>query len=118
MRESLVKVVCVRLGEDPVEKILPNSLMAFRNEVGGDIECVSAFPDDAGQTRIICNVNGKAMGFPVNRFLYDRGKIVDAICGDFFLVGVHQEEFCSLTEAAIERCKRQFRLCREPEQER
>jgi hypothetical protein len=120
VRESLVKVVVVKVGEDPVEKILRNSLSAFQQEVHGNIECVSAFPDDSGETRIICREDGKALGLPVNRFLYDnKGKAVDSVCGDFFLVGTYQgKEFCSLTEAAIARCLRQFRLHRETELER
>lgn len=49
---------------------------------------------------IVCNEEGKLMGMEPNRAVRDPDthEITDIICGTFFICGLGEEDFCSLTE--------------------
>ena len=67
--------------------------------VGGDIQAVYPFDDAAA---IICNEEGKLLDLPMNRALKDEhGLPYDIICGTFFVAGLGDEEFVSLTEQQL-----------------
>ena len=69
--------------------------------VGGLIECVYPWQDNAC---IVCNDEGKLEGLPLNRTLDD----YDVIAGTFFVVGLTEDDFCSLTNEQVERYKAMF----------
>lgn len=63
--------------------------------VGGDIEAVSPFNEPVA---LIMDENGKMSGKEWNRALRDEhGKIYDIVAGDFLVVGLGEENFCSLS---------------------
>ncbi len=69
--------------------------------VGGYIQAVYPFRDEVA---LVCNEDGKNLGLPYNRPLTnDRGIPYDMICGSFFLAGMGEEDFVSLTEEQIKK---------------
>lgn len=69
---------------------MPNTLDAFQEAVGGNIEAVGL---DCGVC-LVCNEVGKIEGLPANRRVNG-----ETIAGTFLIVGVEDEEFCSLSDA-------------------
>lgn len=61
-------------------------------------------------SKIICNEEGKLLGLEQNRLYFSIGfpPAMDYICGDFLIVGVDGEEFCSLTDEQIEIIMEEF----------
>ena len=55
---------------------------------------------------LVCNAEGKLLGLPMNRPLLDEDRLpYDIICGTFFIAGLGQEDFVSLTDEQIQRYK-------------
>ena len=80
-----------------------DSLADMQQLVGGDIEAVYPFQDSAA---LVCNSEGKLLGLPMNRPLLDEERLpYDIICGTFFIAGLGQEDFVSLTDEQIQRYK-------------
>ena len=79
------------------------NLADMQQLVGGDIEAVYPFQDSAA---LVCNAEGKLLGLPMNRPLLDEDRLpYDIICGTFFIAGLGQEDFVSLTDEQIQRYK-------------
>ena len=79
------------------------SLADMQQLVGGDIEAVYPFQE---LVAVVCNADGKALGLPMNRPLLDRDYLpYDIIRGTFFIAGLGQEDFISLTDEQIQRYK-------------
>ena len=96
-----MKVLIVEPGQYPREAEIEKSLAAEQAIVGGLIECVYPWEDSAC---IVCNDEGKLEGLPLNRALED----CDVIAGTFFVVGLTQDDFCSLSDEQVERYKELF----------
>lgn len=80
-----------------------DSLADMQRIVGGDIEAVYPFQE---LVAVVCNADGKALGLPMNRPLLDKDYLpYDIIRGTFFVAGLGQEEFISLTDEQIQRYK-------------
>lgn len=80
-----------------------NSLADMQRIVGGDIEAVYPFQE---LVAVVCNADGKALGLPMNRPLLDKDYLpYDIIRGTFFVAGLGQEDFISLTDEQIQRYK-------------
>ena len=74
--------------------------------VGGDIEAVSPFNEPVA---LIMDENGKMSGKEWNRALRDEhGKIYDIVAGDFLVVGLGEEDFCSLSPDMRRRFEEHF----------
>lgn len=84
---------------------IENELELLQKIVGGLIETVYPFED---KVCLICNEEGKLLNLQMNRALYDNGSVYDVIAGDFFVVGMGVEDFCSLTDEQIERYEERF----------
>lgn len=100
-----MKVLIVEPGQYPREAEIEKSLKAEQAVVGGLIECVYPWQDNAC---IVCNDEGKLEGLPLNRMLGD----YDVIAGTFFVVGLTEDDFCSLTP---EQVKRYEAMCHAPQ---
>ena len=80
-----------------------DSLADMQRIVGGDIEAVYPFQE---LVAVVCNADGKLLGLPMNRPLLDKDYLpYDIIRGTFFVAGLGQEEFISLTDEQIQRYK-------------
>ena len=91
-----MKVLIVEPGQYLREAEIEKSLKAEQAVVGGLIECVYPWQDNAC---IVCNDEGKLEGLPLNRMLGD----YDVIAGTFFVVGLTEDDFCSLTPEQVKR---------------
>ena len=102
-----MKVLMVEPGKIPYETDLADGLEAKQAAVGGNIEAVYPFEETVA---IICNAEGKNMGLPFNRALYDdSGELYDIIAGSFFLIGLGDEDFTDLSPELMEKFKEHFK---------
>lgn len=62
-----------------------------------------------GEQHKVCNDEGKLLGLPWNRALTDdHGVPYDIVCGTFFVAGLKEDDFASLTEQQIEKYKDKY----------
>ena len=62
-----------------------------------------------GEQHKVCNDEGKLLGLPWNRALTDdHGVPYDIVCGTFFVAGLKEDDFASLTEQQIEKYKEKY----------
>ena len=104
-----MKVLIVEPLKEPYVKDIDRGLESMQSIVGGLIQAI--YPFDHPEIALICNDEGKLMGLPLNRALFDKdGKIVDIISGTFFLCSAPAdgENFESLTDEQIEKYKKRF----------
>ena len=63
-----------------------------------------------GEPHKICNEDGKLDGLPLNRALRDAdGDIYDIVAGNFFIVGLGQNDFTDLPHELAEQFAERFR---------
>ncbi len=94
-----INVLRIDPGKDPKIVEIYEDLESLQREVGGLIECVYPWDDNVG---IICNEEGKLMGLPLNQALKDDdGNVYDVIAGTMLVVGLSDDNFCSLTNEQI-----------------
>ncbi len=78
----------------------------MQHQVGGLIQALYPFEDAAA---IICNDEGKLLGLPWNRPLFDEdGQIYDVIAGTFLVVGLTEDDFGSLSDEQIQKYTEMF----------
>ena len=99
-------VLAVLPGKTPERMDLDGSLESMQAFVGGTIQAVFPFSDPVA---IVCNDEGKLLGLGYNRVLWDDDGIVyDILCGPFFICGLGDEDFVSLSEELIEKYTQLF----------
>lgn len=107
MRERLIQVLYVKPHERPEELIIENDLSHLQNIVDGYIEVINL--EDGAV--IICNEEGKVLGLPANRGLFDLdNNLIDIIRGSFLIAYAPfgSEEFLSLPHNLIKKYKKKF----------
>ena len=103
-KPKFIKVLIVEAGKEPYPKEIPNTLESLQSQVGGLIQAL--YLHDAA---IICNDEGKLLGLPWNRPLFDEdGQIYDVIAGTFLVAGLTEDDFGSLTEEQIQKYTEMF----------
>ena len=104
--ENTLSVLKIAPGQYPQQVEIDNNLKALQEAVGGTIAAVYPFADPVA---IICNDEGKLLGLPWNRTLTDdHGVPYDIVCGTFFVAGLKEDDFASLTEQQIEKYKDKY----------
>lgn len=89
----------------PTVQEIDGSLESMQKIVGGTIQAVYAFDEPV----CIVNDEGKLLGLPMNRALTDESGVpYDIVCGTFFVVGIGDEDFTSLTEQQIEKYRKKY----------
>ena len=83
MKEEKIKVLALLPMELPKEIDLDNTLEAMQKFVDGNIECLT-FYDAGSEVILVCNDEGKLLGLPLNRPLWDGA---DVLAGPGFLAG-------------------------------
>ena len=102
-----MKVLVVEPMQEPYTKEIDAGLKSLQNEVGGIIQAVYPFEEEAA---IICNDEGKLNGLKLNRALYDEdGKIYDIVAGTFLICGLTEDNFGSLSDELINKFSEQFK---------
>lgn len=105
---STMTILEVMPGHKPERKEIPHTLEAMQSVVGGYIQAIYPYED---MVAIVCNEEGKLIGLEPNRAIrsQDSGEILDIISGTFFVCGLNEDDFCSLTEEQIENYSNLFR---------
>ena len=102
-----MNVLMVEPGKVPYEKDIGDGLKAMQDAVGGYIQAVYPYEDPVA---LVCNEEGKIEGLPLNRALKtEEGEIYDIISGNFFICGIGEENFCSLSPELAEKFKEEFK---------
>lgn len=100
-------VLVVEPGRTPYVKEIDSGLKSLQTEVGGWIEAIYPFEEEVD---LICNEEGKLSDLPLNRALRDSdGEIYDIIAGTFLVVGLGEEDFCSLSDEYIKKFSDRFK---------
>ena len=93
-------VLAVQPGKTPVKLKLEGPLKSMQEFVGGTMQAIYPYEDAVA---IICNDEGKLNGMKCNRALRNEdGEVIDILCGPFFVCGLGEEDFASLTEEQLE----------------
>lgn len=96
-----MNVLVVEPDYAPYEKEI-NGLPEMQATVGGKIQAIYPFEE---QVAVVCNDDGIGMGLPFNRSM-DHG--YGGVFGTFFVCGLGEESFTSLTSEQVERYKQRF----------
>ena len=105
-----MKILVIEPLKEPYTKEIDGSLENMQNLVGGLIQAI--YPFNNPEIALICNDEGKLMGLPPNRALFDKdGNIVDIVAGTFFLCSApaDSENFESLNEEQIKENTERFK---------
>ena len=104
-----MRILIVEPDRVPYEKEIAPTLGAMQEVVGGTIQAVYPFEEPVA---LVCNDDGKLLGLPLNRALYEptTGQLYDVIAGTFFLCGTppNGETFSSLSTAEIQKFSKRF----------
>ena len=104
---TIMKVLMVEPGKSPYAAEIESGLKSLQAAVGGDIQAVYPYEDPVA---LICNEEGKLMGLPLNRALFDDdGHIYDIMSGNFLIVGLGEENFTDLSPDLMEKYGEQFK---------
>ena len=99
-----MKVLMVEPGKSPYAAEIESGLKSLQAAVGGDIQAVYPYEDPVA---LICNDEGKLLGLPLNRPLWDGA---DVLAGPGFLAGCDNEgNLTSLPQSAMDFYKKKFR---------
>lgn len=102
-----MKVLMVEPGKSPYETEIEGGLESLQAAVGGVIQAIYPYEDPVA---LICNDEGKLIGLPLNRALYDDdGHMYDIVPGNFLIVGLGEEDFASLSPDLMEKFSEQFK---------
>ena len=94
--EQYINIILCEPGKKARITSIPNCLESLQKTVGGYIEAIYPFGDPVA---IVCNEEGKLNGMEANRALYDSsGQIYDILVGPFFITGLGEEDFASLSK--------------------
>lgn len=96
-----MEVLIIEPGKTPHLADIKNDLKTLQEIVGGYIEVVYPFENSIC---LICNEEGKLIGLPLNRSLED----FDIIAGTFVIVGLGEDNFCSLTPDQVDKYRQKF----------
>jgi len=113
MNEKPMKVVLLEPEKIAKTVEIDGSLAGMQNVVGGYIEAIYPFEDP--NVCLICNEEGKLMGLPLNRALYDEDhtRVLDILAGPCIICDCSGDDFGSLPEEKAAHYEELFRL---PEQ--
>ena len=101
-----IKVLVVEPMQEPYVKEIDAGLKFLQKEVGGTIQAVYPFEEEAA---VICNDEGKINGMELNRALRDdNGRVYDIIAEPFLICGLDGDRFGSLPDELINKFSEQF----------
>lgn len=109
-KSKTIRVLIVEPGKAPYAAEIPSGLDSLQQKVEGLIQVLYPFFDDPSSA-VICNDEGKLLGLPWNRPLFDEdGNIYDILVGTFLVVGLTKDNFGSLTDELIQKYTEVFRM--------
>ena len=103
----MMRILVVEPGKQPEEREIDGSLESMQQIVGGLIQAIYPFDDTVA---LICNDEGKLLGLPLNRPLFDEdGNLYDIIAGTFFVAGLSDDDFASLSPELTQKYSDHFK---------
>ena len=96
-----MNVLVVEPGYAPYEKEI-TGLEQMQNTVGGLIQAIYPYKE---QVAIVCNEEGLLMQLDFNRSVPGG---YGGVVGTFFICGLSEEDFCSLTPVQMEKFKKEY----------
>ncbi len=95
-----INVIIKQPCKAPEVKIIDNTLKAFREIVGGDIEL--CMPTGISEIGCYVNESGKLIGLCPNLLIFDaRGRWLDTIVGNALFFGIDGDTEVSLSDSQI-----------------
>lgn len=98
----MMNVLVVEPGTLPYEKEI-HGLQEMQELVGGLIDAIYPYDDPVA---LVCNDEGLLLGLPFNRSI-EGG--YGGICGTFFVCGLGEDNFASLSPELMEKYREKFR---------
>ena len=99
-----MRIIVVEPQMKPTIRHINESLASMQDVVGGTIQAMYPY-DDA--VALVVNDEGKVLGLPMNRALRDDdGAVYDIVHGTFFICGLSEDSFASLTDEQLHRFMR------------
>jgi len=103
-----IKVLIVEPEREPYPVEIEPGLHSLQRLIGGTIQAIFPFADEV---TVIAHDEGKLIGLPWNRPLYDEeGRIYDILVGTFLVVGLTEDDFASLPDEMIRKYMKVFSL--------
>lgn len=110
-----MKVVLCEVGKQARITDIDGRLEGMQKVVGGMIE--ATYPSETDPIALICNEEGKIYNLPANRAILKSDvepeshsiDILDIISGTFFICGIGEENFDSLSDELAEKYLERFR---------
>lgn len=101
-----MKVLMVEPHKNAYESDIGNDLKSMQEAVGGSIEAAYFFEEPVS---LVCNEEGKINGLELNRSVRNEdNEIMDIVAGTFFICGLNEDNFDSLTSEHMEKFKKMF----------
>ncbi len=101
-----MKVLMVEPHKNAYESDIGNDLKSMQEAVGGSIEAAYFFEEPVA---LVCNEEGKINGLELNRSVRNEdNEIMDIVVGTFFICGLNEDNFDSLTSEHMEKFKKMF----------
>lgn len=105
-KQEKLDVLLVKPGMYPQQVQIDSGLTPLQQAVDGHIEVAYYFEEPVA---VIVNEEGKLNGSELNRAICDQdGNIVDIIAGNFLVVGLGEENFCSLSPDLMQKFEEKF----------
>ena len=106
MKKDRITVLLVEPFRTPRVVDIDATLESYQKLVGGYIQCIFPWEEDDqyGTAALVCNEEGKINGSQPNRLLEDQ----DIIFGTFFITGIDEDDFCSLSPEMAQHYERKF----------
>ena len=102
----MMDVLLIRPNMYPQPVQIGCELEDLQKAVGGDIQAVYPYEDPVA---LIMDEEAKLTGKDLNRALRDEdGDIYDIVAGDFYVVGLGEEDFCSLSPEQMKKYEEHF----------
>ena len=104
-----MRILLIEPEKEPTVDEIDDTLEAMQKTVGGYIQAIYPFEDSVA---LVCHEKAKLQGLSLNRALYERGSRspYDIIAGTFFICGLGDENFTSLTEEQIQTYTERFAM--------
>ncbi|WMJ22888.1 DUF3846 domain-containing protein [Paludicola sp. MB14-C6] len=104
--QDTMKVVVVKPNKKAEIIEIDSSLESLQAIVGGHIEALYPYNEEVA---IVCNEEGKLEQLPLNRAIYsDDNEMIDILAGNFFICGLGEDDFKSLSEEQLKRYQIRF----------
>ena len=102
----MMDVLLIRPNMYPQAVQIGCELEDLQKAVGGDIQAVYPYEDPVA---LVMDEEAKLTGKDLNRALRDEdGGMYDIVAGDFLVVGLGEEDFCSLTPEQMKKYEEHF----------